>query len=296
MLFADSGYSFPVKKTTITVTRETIYSKVIREASCTTFGLQYVVYEDNSSEYKEIQTLGGHDWNAPVHVSGTDTHKYTCKRDKDHKVKVENCKRENGKVLVAATASTVGKKEYFCSVCNTTYTIEIPKLKAAPELSYTSLTYNGKNRKPAVEKIYDVNGNEISTENYTVSYPSKCKYVGAYKATVKFKGDYSGTYNLTYKIVPKAVKLSKVASANNAFKATWKKASSQTTGYQIKFATNKDFKKAKTKKVKGIKKTSTTVSKLKNKKTYYVSVRAYKVVKGKTYYSDWSSYKTVKTK
>ena len=296
VLFADGGYSFPVKKTTITVTRDTINSKVIREPSCTTFGLQYVVYEDYSSEYKEIQTLGGHDWSAPVHVNGTDTHKYTCKRNSDHKAKVEDCKRENGKLLAAATTSADGKKEFFCDVCNTTYTVAIPKINKTPELSYTSLAYNGKNRKPAVKDVYNAEGNVISKDNYTVTYPSKCKAVGIYKATVKFKGDYAGTHKITYKIVPKAVKLSKVARADNAFKATWKKASSQTTGYQIKYSTNKDFKKAKTKKVKGIKKTSTTVKKLKNKKTYYVSVRTYKVVKGKTYYSNWSASKKVKTK
>lgn len=296
VIFADSGYLLPVKSVEITVVREALLSRVLKDPSCEFYGLEYVEYKDGFKEYREIPTLGGHDWSSPVHVNRTATHKYTCKRDIDHEAKVENCNRENGKVLVVATKSTSGKKEYFCSVCNSTYTVKIPKIKAVPELSSTSLTYNSKNRQPAVEKIYDANGNEISSDNYTVVYPSKCKYVGAYNATVTFKGDYSGSYKLTYKIVPKAVKLSKVASANNAFKATWKKASSQTTGYQIKYATNKSFKKAKTKKVKGIKKTSTTVSKLKNKKTYYVSVRAYKVVKGKTYYSDWSSYKTVKTK
>ena len=296
VIFADSGYLLPVKSVEITVVREALSSRVLKEPSCEFYGLEYVEYKDGHKEYREIPTLGGHDWSSPVHVNRTSTHKYTCNRDADHEAKIEDCKRENGKVLVAATASSKGKKEYFCSVCNSTYTVAIPKLKDAPKLSATSLAYNGKNIQPAVEKIYDAKGTEISGENYAVSYPSKSKSVGAYKATVAFKGDYSGSYKLSYKVVPKSVKLSKVAGADNAFKATWKKASSQTTGYQIKYSTNKNFKKAKTKKVKGIKKTSTTVKKLKNKKTYYVSVRAYKVVKGKTYYSDWSAAKKVKTK
>ena len=296
VLFADGGYSLPVKKVTITVTRDTLYSKTIREASCTTLGLQYVVYEDNTSEWRPIPTLGGHDWDVPEHVNGTSTHKYTCKRDICDDVKVENCKPTQGKVIKQATMTAEGKKEYFCDVCNSTYTEAIPKLKAEPALEDASVAYNGKNIKPALEKVYDAEGNVISSENYTVTYPSKCKNVGTYTATVKFTEDYSGTYKLSYKVVPKSVKMSKVSAGDNKFKATWKKASSQTTGYQIKYSTSKDFKKAKTKTVKGIKKTSTTVSKLKNKKTYYVAVRTYKVVGKKTYYSSWSSYKSVKTK
>ena len=254
------------------------------------------MYEDNSKEYKEIQTLGGHDWTTPVHIKGTSTHKSTCKRNEDHKAKVENCARLDGKVLKAATTKAEGERQFFCDLCNTTYTETIPKLKAAPKLAKTSSAYTGKNIKPAVNKIYDADGNEIDKEFYTVSYPAKSKAVGTYKATVKFKGDYSGTYKLSYKVNPKAVSLNKLTKGDNSFKVSWYKNKYQTTGYQIKYSTNKNFKNAKYKKVKGIKKTSTTVKKLKNKKTYYVSVRAYKVVKGKTYYSTWSKYKTVKTK
>ena len=53
-------------------------------------------------------------------------------------------------------------------------------------------------------------------------------------------------------------------------KVTWKKAASQTTGYRIAYSTNKNFKNVKYVKVKGIKKTSKTINKLKAKKKYYV--------------------------
>ncbi|MBR1763701.1 MAG: fibronectin type III domain-containing protein, partial [Eubacterium sp.] len=81
------------------------------------------------------------------------------------------------------------------------------------------------------------------------------------------------------------------------FTAKWSKQATQTTGYQIQYATNSKFtKNKKTVTVKGTKTTSKTVSKLKAKKKYYVRVRTYKTVNGKKYYSGWSKAKTVTTK
>ena len=74
--------------------------------------------------------------------------------------------------------------------------------------------------------------------------------------------------------------------------AKWKKASNA-DGYQIQYAANKKFKKAKSQTVKS---TSVTLKKLKKKKTYFVRVRAYKAVDGKKVYGKWSSVKKVKIK
>ena len=74
--------------------------------------------------------------------------------------------------------------------------------------------------------------------------------------------------------------------------ANWKKASNA-DGYQIQYAPNKKFKKAKRKTVKS---TSVTIKKLKKKTTYFVRVRAYKAVDGKKVYGKWSSVKKVKIK
>ena len=65
-------------------------------------------------------------------------------------------------------------------------------------------------------------------------------------------------------------------------------------GYEIKYSTSKKFGKKVTKTVK-TKNTTKMLSKLK-KKTYYIKVRAYKVVAGKTYNSKWSSVKKVRTR
>ena len=61
------------------------------------------------------------------------------------------------------------------------------------------------------------------------------------------------------------------------------------TGYEIQYATNKKFKKAKTKKVKKLK---VTLKKLKKKKKYFIRVRAF----NKTTKGAWSKVKKVKVK
>lgn len=94
---------------------------------------------------------------------------------------------------------------------------------------------------------------------------------------------------------PKKVTLSKVSSGKKQFKAKWKKMSG-VTGYQVQYSLNKNFKKAKTVNIKGSKKTSTTIKKLKSKKKYYVRVRAYKKANGQKKVGSWSKTKTVKVK
>ena len=74
--------------------------------------------------------------------------------------------------------------------------------------------------------------------------------------------------------------------------ANWKK-TLEADGYQIQYAPNKKFKKAKSKTVKS---TSVTLKKLKKKTTYFVRVRAYKTADGKKVYGKWSSVKKVKIK
>ena len=93
-----------------------------------------------------------------------------------------------------------------------------------------------------------------------------------------------------------------MSAAKKGFTVKYKKQATQTTGYQIQYATDKNFKKnKKAVTVKKNKTTSVKVKKLKAKKKYYVRVRTYKNVKdtegnAKKLYSSWSKTKTVKTK
>ena len=89
--------------------------------------------------------------------------------------------------------------------------------------------------------------------------------------------------------------VSKLKAGKKQFTATWKKAPT-VAGYQIQYATNAKFKKAKKVTVKKDSTTKKTFKKLRSKKKYYVRVRAYKTINGKKVYSSWSSKKSIKTK
>lgn len=85
------------------------------------------------------------------------------------------------------------------------------------------------------------------------------------------------------------------------FGVEWKKQTKKTTGYQVKYSTDKAFKKnVKTVTVKGNKNVKKSFSKLGNYNTYYVRARVYSTVKqnGKNVnlYSGWCQAKSVKTK
>lgn len=195
----------------------------------------------------------------------------------------------------SATTSKDGAVGYYCEECNKWLEKEktIYKIKTV-KLSDTEYTYNGKYKKPTV-KVYNSKGKVISSKYYTVSYKNN-KNVGKASVTVTFKGEYSGQKTIYFVINPKSTKLSKVAtSGRKALKATWKKQSIQTSGYQIQYSTSKKFKNSKTKTISSNKTTAYTINNLSANKTYYVRVRTYKTVKGKKYYSDWSSYKYKKT-
>lgn len=200
-----------------------------------------------------------------------------------------------------ATTKADGKIVKSCKHCGqaTTTVIAHPKSVA---LKQTSYTYNKKNRKPSVT-IEDTKGNKLkSGTDYTVSYPKKCKNVGRYTVTVKFKGNYQGTVKKSYQILPKGTSLLEVTAKKKGFTAKWKKQKTQTAGYELQYSTNKKFKRKQTKKAV-IKKTKTTTykaKKLKANKKYYIRIRTYQNVKvnGKTkkLYSSWSKAKSIKTK
>ncbi|MBE6740751.1 MAG: fibronectin type III domain-containing protein [Ruminococcaceae bacterium] len=182
--------------------------------------------------------------------------------------------------------------ENGCDYMKTTKTIYAVK---SISLSKSSYTYDGKEKKPTVT-IKDRKGNKLDKSNYSVKYSSN-KKVGTAKVKITFKNDYEGSFTKTFKINPKGTSLTSVKATKKGFTAKWKKQSTQTTGYQIQYATDSKFTKSKkTVTVKGTKNLSKTVSKLGGKKKYYVRVRTYKTVGDKKYYSSWSKAKTVTTK
>ncbi len=132
--------------------------------------------------------------------------------------------------------------------------------------------------------------------DYSLSYTSN-KNVGTATVTIKGKGTYTGLVKKTFKINPKATTLSKVTSPKKKqIKLTWKKQTTQTTGYQIQYSTSSSFKNAKSVTVSKNKTTSKTIQKLTSKKKYFVRIRTYKTVNKVKYYSSWSKSKSIKVK
>lgn len=198
------------------------------------------------------------------------------------------------KVLKKATTTQYGKRQVICDYCGKIIkTAEIPSIKKVA-LKKTSFEYNGKKKSPQISAKNDY-GYYISNSYYTVRYINAID-VGTGTAIVTFKGRYSGTVKLNYKINPKGTSLTTVTAKPKSFVVKWNKAKNHCKGYQIRYSTNKSFSNAKTKTISKRSTTALKVNKLKGGKKYYIKVRTYSVVDGKKYYSKWSKYKTVVTK
>lgn len=196
--------------------------------------------------------------------------------------------------ITKATTSSNGKivKQCSCGATQNTTTIYYPKTIRLSSISYT---YNGKPQTPTVTVIGS-DGKTISSSYYTVKYANGRKKVGLYKVFIEFKGNYSGTATLTFKINPKGTNIVRLTRKSKGFKIKWKKQKVQVTGYQIQYSTNKRFSGKTTKTIQKNSNTSAIIKNLKARKSYYVRIRTYKTVSGKKYYSSWSTVKTVKPK
>lgn len=132
---------------------------------------------------------------------------------------------------------------------------------------------------------YKVSKTAAGTNQYRVrafsNYNSK-KYNGAFSATLKV-------------YVPAKQKIKSLKAVSKGFTVAYTKDKSA-SGYEIQYATNNKFSKAKTVNVKGNSTVTKKVTKLTAKKTYYVRVRSYKTVNGKKVYGAWSASKQIKTK
>ncbi len=198
-------------------------------------------------------------------------------------------------VTKKATTTANGYTYKKCSVCSKTTSKTTIYKASTIKLAKTAYVYNGKTQKPTVT-VKDSKGNKIATSNYTVTYASGRKNVGTYKVTIKFKGKYSGTKTLTFKINPAGTTVKSLTAGTKKLTVKWAKKTTQVTGYEIQYSTSKSFKSVKTKIITKNSTTSTALTGLKAKTTYYVRVRTYKTVNGKKVYSGWTTVKYKKTK
>ena len=94
---------------------------------------------------------------------------------------------------------------------------------------------------------------------------------------------------------PAKVKKVKISAKKAKVTITWKK-NKKAKGYEIRYATNKKFKKASKVNVKKNNKTKKVLTKIKSNKVYYIKVRAYVIVKGKKVYGKYSKVRKIRSK
>ena len=225
----------------------------------------------------------------------------------------------NGKVTKKATCKATGIKTYTCSVCGETKTETIAKTghtyknvvtkatlskngkieskcSVCGKVSKTNvITTHGTVQRPTVT-VTDSKGKALTyKKDFTLTYSDfNSKNVGRYTVTVKLIGNYSGTKTFPYYINPKPTEF--VPSNKGGFKAIsrgftikWNKQASQTTGYQIQYATKRDFSNAATITIANPNTTSYTSKGRAGNTRYYVRVRTYKKIGNGTFYSSWNS-------
>ncbi len=262
-----------------------------------------VYAEEFRHTFISLGTVHTHSYTSKVTKTATCTATgimtYTCSCGESYTKSIAKKAHTYKKTTTKATTSKNGSVVEKCTVCgNVKSNVAIAKVSTV-KLSKTSFTYNGKTQKPSVT-VKDSKGKTLKNgTDYTVKYSKGCKNVGQYTVTITFKGNYSGTKTLTFKIVPKGTSISKLTAGKKQFTVKWNK-DSQGSGYEIQYSTSSKMKNAKTVKIGKSGTTSTTIKKLKSGKKYYVRVRTYKTIKvnGKSVklYSSWSKVKNIKAK
>lgn len=156
----------------------------------------------------------------------------------------------------------------------------------------TTKVYKGKSLQPNYTVTTADGRTLVKGKDYTITYKNN-KKVGVATAVITGTGNYSGTKEINFTIVPKKVKIKKTASSKAGARVTFTKSKGGVTGYQVTYSLNKKFK---TKKSVKVKKTSAVLKKLRSGRTYYVKVRAFKKVNGTRIYGKYSAVKKVRVR
>ena len=194
-----------------------------------------------------------------------------------------------------ATAKVTLTGDWYEGTKKLTFPIKPAAVSKAAAAAIKDQTYTGKALKPAVKLTFGGKTLTAGTD-YTLTYRDN-KAVGTASVTVNGKGNFTGTKKVSFRILPKGTTISKLTAGKKKLTVKWKKQTTQTTGYELQYSTDKKFKKSvKTVTVKKPKTTSVAIKKLTGKKTYYVRIRTYQTVRQKTYPSPWSKAKSAVVK
>ena len=279
--------------TVIPATGDHKYESVItKQATCMESGIATLTCKECGIVVKEeIPAIGTHSYDAVYNAPTCIDHgyyRYTCKVCGDSYI-VETNEPATGhefvKTVKPASGAKAGLTIYTCSVCGEKYTTPIAKVKSAT-LSQTRFFYSGKNITPLV-KVVDANGNVLTTAHYTVNYKNN-KAIGTGVVVIKFRGNYTGTMTRYFNIIPKNVGLSNRSSSKGQIKFTWGIVGN-CDGYQLQYSTNSNFKSAKTININNRDTCVQLFKNLKSGSTYYIRIRAFKIVNNTKVVGNWSA-------
>ncbi len=193
--------------------------------------------------------------------------------------------------FVAAGYQRAGSYKETCTTCGKYIgTTTIPAVTYIA-LSQTSYEYDGNAFNPDVT-IKDSRSNVLSKSDYDLIRPSDSVNPGTYTITVKFKGNYEGSYELTYKIVHtrNIPGFTGAVCSSGIMTLSWT-APENADGVQVEIYSFTDKRKLSMTLPKGT--NSINVSSNLYQEAYYAIIRSYTVteVNGQQVYeySDWSA-------
>ncbi len=214
-------------------------------ATCKTHGIKLYTCKNNS-DHKKREQMG---LNPENHEGGEyikDAVKATCTSEGytgdtcckgcDVKLssgeKIERLSHTCRTVTIKATLTENGKTESKCTACGFVESASEIYFPETIRLSSGEVTYNGKVRTPSVI-VKDSQGVALVKDlDYTVTYESGRKLPGRYAVTVTFKGNYEGTKELTFTILPKASTTITASQSTSVINLKWS-ASAGATGYRV---------------------------------------------------------------
>ncbi|MBR6872874.1 MAG: leucine-rich repeat domain-containing protein [Ruminococcus sp.] len=199
-------------------------------------------------------------------------------------IKVRSFFTKDGKL----TSTKYGNYSSVVSLKNTS---DLSSFKATvPYASYTL----GRNTKPTVT-VKNGTVKLVEGRDFTVTYKNTNR-IGTATAVITGKGFYKGTINKTYLVKPAPPMIIEGrVFRNGSFKLTWHKGEPGTTGYQVLYSTDPDFKNnVHSWTTTDLDHTSETFSKVpKAGETWYIKIRAFMTKDGKAASTRYGNYSYV---
>ena len=197
----------------------------------------------------------------------------------------------NNQNVGAATVIATGMGDYT-GYTSKNFTITKRAMAGGTVSVASSVSFTGSNVTPSVT-VKAAGRTLTSGTDYTVSY-SNNKNVGTASVYVYGKGNYSGSLNAKFDIVPAKQQIQKLETRYKGFYIDWAQKGSA-TGYDVEYSVNSNMSGAVSRHLTANRPDTLTVSGLAGDKVYYVRVRSYTNTNGKVYYGAWSDVKSIKT-